>query len=41
MITVANCKMGLINNYGDSNEVQNCRLVGLVDLDHSKSEIRA
>ena len=32
---------GLINNYGDPNEVRNCRLVGLVDLDHSKSGVRA
>ena len=32
---------GLINNYGDPNEVRNCRLVGLVDLDHSKSGTRA
>ena len=31
---------GLINNYGDPNEVRNCRLVGLVDLDQSKSSVR-
>ena len=31
---------GLINNYGDPNEVRNCRLVGLTDLDQSKSSVR-
>jgi len=29
---------GLISNYGDPLEVRNCRLVGLMDLDHSNPE---
>ena len=35
-----NSDNGLITNYGDVSQVRNCRLVGLVDLDHSKTDTR-
>ena len=36
-----NSDTGLINNYGDVSQVRNCRLVGLVDLDHSNGNTAA
>ena len=31
---------GNIENYGDKNQVRNCRLVNLIDLNQSKSYVR-
>ena len=38
----ANCytQSGNIENYGDKNQVRNCRLVNLIDLNQSKSYVR-